>query len=62
MKQTKNDECIMNARSFLNCLVMTRQQKKDISQVGKERADLRSQECRYAWYSHISSQFVMVKQ
>ena len=26
-----------------------------------ERADLKSQKCRYAWYSHTSPQFVMVK-
>ena len=25
-------------------------------------ADLKSQKCRCAWYSHISSQFMMVKQ
>ena len=27
-----------------------------------EKADLRSQKCQYAWYFHISSQFVMVNQ
>ena len=28
----------------------------------RKRADVRSQKCRYVWYSHIASHFVVVKQ
>ena len=47
--------------SWFEHLPMTRQ-KYVVQSTLNKRADLRFQKCYYAWFSHTSSQFVMVKQ